>query len=43
VNTIRESYDAKLCELLGNADQQHSHLDLADLDRAFEAVRKLVS
>lgn len=43
VNTIREPYETKLCELLRNADQQHPHLNLVDLDRAFETVRKLVS
>lgn len=43
VNTIREPYEAKLSELLRRADQQHPHLNLTDLDRAFETVRKLVS
>jgi DNA-binding MarR family transcriptional regulator len=43
VNTIREPYEIKLRELLRNADLQHPHLNLVDLDRAFETVRKLVS
>ncbi|MDQ0679761.1 DNA-binding MarR family transcriptional regulator [Arthrobacter pascens] len=43
VNTIRESYETKLGELLRHADQQHPHLNLAGLDRAFDTIRKLVA
>ena len=43
VNTIRESYETKLGELLRNADQQHAHLNLVDLDGAFKTIRKLIS
>ena len=43
VNTIRESYETKLGELLRQADQHHPHPNLVDLDRAFETIRKLVS
>lgn len=43
VKTIRKPYETKLWELLRSADLQHPHLNLVDLDRAFETVRKLVS
>lgn len=43
VSDIREPYEAKICELLSDAAKQYPQLDLADLDRSFEAISKLAS
>lgn len=43
VNAIGEPYETKLRELLRNAVQEHAHLDLVDLDGAFETIRTLIS
>ncbi|WP_245953563.1 MarR family winged helix-turn-helix transcriptional regulator [Arthrobacter silvisoli] len=43
IKRIREPYEAKICELLGNAAKQYPQLDLVDLDRSFATLSGLIS
>lgn len=42
VAEIREPYESKICELLGDAAKKYPQLNLADLDHSFQAISKLI-